>query len=214
MTNEARRTIKIWQQNTRKSLDAQLMTLHSARNNYDIICLQEPHFDHLNATRATPVWRLVTPTGWNRSDPPEKTPRAIILVHERLSTNSWTQIDLDTPDALGIKLVGEGGEINLYNIYNDCTHSHTLTKFQEHLEAREQDPFNPDQTNKVIGDVWLGDFNRHHPMWEDEENDRLFTNQNLNEAGLLIETLADRNMQMVLPQGIWKPGVLKHAGKH
>jgi hypothetical protein len=113
MTDEPHRTIKIWQQNARKSLDAQLMTLHTARNDYDIICLQEPHFDHLNATRATPVWRLVTPTGWNRKDPTEKTPRVITLVHERISTNSWTQIDLDTTDAVGIKLVSEGGEISI-----------------------------------------------------------------------------------------------------
>ena len=210
MTDAAHRNIKIWQQNTRKSLDAQLMTLHSARNNYDIICIQEPHFDHLNATRATPVWRLVMPTGWNRNDPPEKTPRAIILVHERLSTNSWTQIELDTQDAVGIKLIGDGGEISLYNIYNDCTHSHTLIKLQEHLDARERDAPNPDQIEGVIGDIWLGDFNRHHPLWEDEENDRLFTNQNLNEAGLLIELLADHDMQMTLPQGI--PTIRNSAG--
>ena len=96
MTDEPHRTIKIWQQNTRKSLDAQLLTIHAARNNYDILCIQEPHFDHLNVTRATPVWRLVTPTGWNRSDPVEKTPRSIILVHERIPTNSWMQINIDS----------------------------------------------------------------------------------------------------------------------
>jgi hypothetical protein len=108
MTDETHRTIRIWQQNTRKLLNAQLMTLHTAWNNYDIICLQEPHFDHLNATYATPVWQLITPTGWNRKDPTKKTPRVITLVHEHISTNSWTQIDLDMTDAVGIKIVGEG----------------------------------------------------------------------------------------------------------
>ena len=210
MTDGPHRTIRIWQQNVRKSLDAQLMTLHTVRNNYDIICLQEPHFDHLKATRATPVWRLVTLTGWNRKDPAEKTPRAITLVHERISTNSWTQIDLDTTDAVGIKLVGKGGEISIYNIYNDCTHSQMLTKLQEHLDAREQE--NPDlaQPEKTIGDIWLGDFNRHHPMWEDEANDRLFTNQNLDDAGMLIDLLADHDMQMTLPQGT--PTIRNSAG--
>ena len=210
MTDETHRTIRIWQQNARKSLDAQLMTLHTVWNNYDIICLQEPHFDHLNATRATPVWRLVTPTGWNRKDPAEKTPRVITLVHERISTNSWTQIDLDTTDAVGIKIVGEGGEISIYNIYNDCTHSQTLTKFQEHLDTREQENPAHDQPDKVIGDIWLGDFNRHHPMWEDEANDRLFTNQNLEDAGILIDLLADHDMQMTLPQGT--PTIRNSAG--
>jgi len=202
MTDEPRRTIKIWQQNTRKSLDVQLLTIHAARNNYDILCIQEPHFDHLNATQATLVWRLVTPTGWNRSDLVEKTHRAIILVHERIPTNSWTQIDIDSPDAVGIKLVSEGAEISIYNLYNDCTHSDTLSKLQEHLDAREQAHPDPAPDDRITGDIWLGNFNRHHPMWETEENDRLFTHQNLNEANTLIDLLADHDMQMALPHGI------------
>ena len=39
-------------------------------------------------------------------------------------------------------------------------------------------------------------------MWENEENDRLFTHQNLNEASILTDLLADHDMQMVLPHGI------------
>jgi hypothetical protein len=182
MTNKTRRTIRIWQQNMRKSLDAQLLTLHTTGNNCDIICIQEPHFDHLNATQATSTWRLITPMGWNRGDPAEKTPRAITLIHDRIPTNSWTQIDIDTPDMVGIKITGEGGKISIYNLYNDCTHSYTLTKFQEHLEAREQANPDPVLDDRTISDIWLGDFNRHHPMWEDKENEHLFTHQNLNEA--------------------------------
>jgi len=132
------------------------------------------------------------------------------LVHKHISTNSWTQIDLDITDAVGIKLVGKGGKISIYNIYNNCTHPQTLIKFQEHLDAREQENPNPDQRDKIIGDIWLGDFNRHHPMWEDEANDRLFTNQNLDDAGMLIELLVDHDMQMTLPQGT--PTIRNSAG--
>ena len=210
MINEPHRTLKIWQQNTRKSLSAQLLTLHAARNAYDIICIQEPHFDHLNTTRATPVWQLVTPTGWNRNEPAEKAPWAIILVHERIPTNLWTQIEIKSHDVVGIKLTGEGGEISVYNIYNDCTHSDTITALQDHLASREQDHPDPHIGDNVIGDIWLGDFNRHHPMWEDEENDRLFTHQNLNNASILIDLLADHDMQMVLPHGI--PTIRNSAG--
>jgi ribonuclease HI len=210
MINEPHRTLRIWQQNTRKSLPAQLLTLHAVKNSYDIICIQEPHFDHLNATRATPVWRLITPTGWNRSDPADKMPRAIILVHERIPTNSWTQVNIESLDVVGIKVVGEGGEITIYNIYNDCTHSDTLTKLQDHLEARDRANPDPNIGDKTIGDIWLGDFNRHHPLWDDEENDRLFTHQNLNDAGTLIDLLADHDMHMVLPHGI--PTIRNAAG--
>ena len=111
---------------------------------------------------------------------------------------------------VGIKVVGEGEEITVYNIYNDCTHSATLTKLQNHLETRAQVNLNPTPGNRTIGDIWLGDFNRHHPMWEDEENDRLFTHQNLNDASVLIDLLADHDMHMVLPHGI--PTIRNAAG--
>ena len=39
-------------------------------------------------------------------------------------------------------------------------------------------------------------------MWENEGNDRLFMHQNLNKANILIDLLADYNMQLVLPHGI------------
>ena len=47
-------------------------------------------------------------------------------------------------------------------------------------------------------------------MWEDEENDRLFTHQNLNDVSILIDLLADHDMQMVLPHGI--PTIRNSAG--
>ena len=120
------------------------------------------------------------------------------------------QVDIDLPDVIGIKITSKGGEISIYNIYNDCTHSNTLTKFQEHLEAREWDDPHPDIGNKTVGNIWLGDFNRHHPMWEDKENDHLFTHQNLNNASTLINLLADHDMQMILPHGI--PTIQNSAG--
>jgi len=134
----------------------------------------------------------------------------ITLIHERIPTNSWSEIDIDTQDAVGIKLTGEGGEISIYNFHNDCTHSNTLTKFQEHLDAREQANQGPSIDNQTFGDIWLGDFNRHHPMWEDEENSQLFTHQNLDEANILIDLLADHDMQMMLPHSI--PTICNSAG--
>src|SRR6266567_1620404 len=126
MTDTTHRTIKVWQQNTRKSLTAHLATLHSLENTYDIVCIQEPAFDFLMNTRATPVWTVIKPTPWKGKEGGKPNPRAIILVHERLSTNSWTQIAVESLDAVAIRLKGDSGEINIYNLYNDCTHSDTL----------------------------------------------------------------------------------------
>ncbi|KAG2108904.1 uncharacterized protein F5147DRAFT_529760, partial [Suillus discolor] len=50
--------------------------------------------------------------------------------------------------------------------------------------------------------IWLGDFNRHHPMWELANNTHLFTAANLDAAGTLINLLALYNMIQVLPPGI------------
>jgi len=49
------------------------------------------------------------------------------------------------------------------------------------------------------GDIWLGDFNSHHP---DNANVGLFTRANLNVVEELIELVASRGMEMVLLKGI------------
>jgi endonuclease/exonuclease/phosphatase family metal-dependent hydrolase len=47
--------------------------------------------------------------------------------------------------------------------------------------------------------MWLGDFNRHNPWWEDAANSRLFTQKNLDEAQILIDLLSDYNLVLALP---------------
>jgi hypothetical protein len=50
--------------------------------------------------------------------------------------------------------------------------------------------------------IWLGDFNRHHPMWEIPHNTHLFTAANLDAAGTLINLLSLYNLVQVLPPAI------------
>src|SRR5271154_1301098 len=115
--------IRIWQQNTRRSLDAQLALLNSLRNKFDIVCIQEPHFDFQNLSRATRVWHSIYPT-----TPPGavERPRVLTLIHERISTNSWTQIPVNSPDIVAFKISNGDNELTIYNIYNDCEHSLTI----------------------------------------------------------------------------------------
>ena len=47
-----------------------------------------------------------------------------------------------------------------------------------------------------------GDFNRHHPLWDKDEDVHLFTRQATRNADELIGLLAEYEMQMVLPKGI------------
>jgi hypothetical protein len=48
---------------------------------------------------------------------------------------------------------------------------------------------------------WCGDFNRHHPLWDREEDDRLFTPEALKDANILIEMVANEGLEMALPKG-------------
>ena len=50
--------------------------------------------------------------------------------------------------------------------------------------------------------VWLGDFNKHHPLWDAPEDTHLFTPANLDSASVLLTLLEDHNMEMALPAGI------------
>jgi len=48
--------------------------------------------------------------------------------------------------------------------------------------------------------LWLGDFNCHHPMWEDDSNEHLFEPEDF--ISPLIELLYKNDMLLTLPKGI------------
>ena len=50
--------------------------------------------------------------------------------------------------------------------------------------------------------IWLGDFNRHHPMWDEERNIHLFTKAVLDVAQPLLDMIIKHHMQMALPKDL------------
>ena len=50
--------------------------------------------------------------------------------------------------------------------------------------------------------MWLGDFNRHHPYWDHEEDHHLFMANALQAAECLLGVVTDWSMNMVLPPRI------------
>ena len=46
--------------------------------------------------------------------------------------------------------------------------------------------------------IWAGNFNRHHPLWDDETQLRLFTPRALNDANRLINFMAEWEMELIL----------------
>ena len=49
---------------------------------------------------------------------------------------------------------------------------------------------------------WLGDFNRHHPLWDEEHNSHLFTKVALNNAQKLLDLVADYGISQALPKDL------------
>src|SRR5882724_6159081 len=50
--------------------------------------------------------------------------------------------------------------------------------------------------------IWMGDFNRHHPMWDKSRNAHLFTQANLDKARIIIDVMANYDLQMILPKNV------------
>jgi exonuclease III len=187
--------LRIWQQNLNKNLGAQHDVLHSADpQKFDIIALQELHIDFLGRTRANPHWYVIYPTDHLQN---QKATRSVILVNKKSATSSWAQIAVQSQDVTALKISGKGVEISLYNIYNDCNHSAALEAATQAMRRTRTDT--QEHTSELI---WLGDFNRHHPLWDEERNAHLFTATNLDKAQALLNMLATYDMRMALAKDI------------
>jgi len=71
--------------------------LNGLKDEYDLVCIQEPHFDFRGITRAMGVWTMVYPSNHAEEQEGEMT-RSLILIHGRISSDSWTQINIASKD--------------------------------------------------------------------------------------------------------------------
>jgi endonuclease/exonuclease/phosphatase family metal-dependent hydrolase len=192
----------LYQLNCNTSNDAQLIILNSLNpNNWDIIALQELYIDFNGVTQATHPWRVVYPLQHYQF--PKETQSAM-LINKHLATNCWESLLLDSSDITAICLLCNFSKLHIFNIYNDCTHSCTLTCLEQFLLASAAAPTTP---HEWISDIWLGDFNRHNPLWECLDNSQLFSTANLDAAEILIDLSADFGMNIILNPGV---PTLKH----
>lgn len=191
--------LRIWQQNVNRSLLAQQDLLHSANpRDYDVLAIQEPHIDHLNNTRASPRWVVVYPDTHLNSD--QRT-RSVILVSTAISSNAWRPINTPSPDVTAITLTSRGQRYHLFNLYVDGDHDRAV-----HSAARATAKLTNAGVGHELGDadhvIWLGDFNRHSPVWDEPRNHHLFTAAALDRSQRLLRKLADFGLEMALPAGI------------
>jgi hypothetical protein len=165
----------------------------------DILILQEPYFDSFQNTKASPHWHVLKPTDHKKLGEPIT---AITMINKRLSTGQWMQLDIpNTQDLVGLQLSGPFGTVSILNIYNNQHHDHTLQISDSIIHDIINDP-SVDEATHDNYIIWAGDFNRHHPMWDEERNVQLFSAKNIDEAQVLIDIVSAHGLEMALPQGI------------
>lgn len=125
--------------------------------------------------------------------------RSAIWVNTEIDTKSWKTLNVpNTNDISAIQIKGAYGRLSIFNIYNSCDHSRTEDIIRKYLRDNANDTWRGPDSHMM----WCGDFNRHHPMWDRDEDLHLFTTGALDAAGHLIELIADHDMEMALPKGV------------
>jgi len=134
--------------------------------------------------------------------------RSIIWVSKVLETKNWENIDIpNSNDITAIRLTGSYGQLTIFNIYNDCTHADNEKDLKNFLRGRAEEFIG---RNRHM--IWAGDFNRHHPLWDREEDEHLFTTPATQAAEKLIDLLTEYDMGMLLPKDT--PTLQHMSSKH
>jgi hypothetical protein len=189
--------LRIIQLNLSKSEKAYLDFINGALGNkWDVILIQEPYFTHLGHIRAPNGFiSIFSP---DRLSNQEAITRSVIWVNSKLSTNSWKEVSISgNNDLTAIQIATGPGKLTIFNIYNDCNHFNTLECLQNFLQASRGAA-----VGSNIGHmIWRGDFNCHHPLWDRDEDEHLFTAQAMRDANILIKMVANKGMEIALPKG-------------
>ena len=124
--------LRIWQQNLNKSNKAHFdLIKFPVHKDWDLLLLQELYIDAFRNTKATSKWHVIYPSSHLADN---STCSSVILVNTALDTNLWSQVPLkDSDDVTIIHLHLPHGWLTIFNIYNDCTHSDTLTQIHQFL---------------------------------------------------------------------------------
>ncbi len=199
--------LRILQLNMNKSEAAHLDLLNrNLPKFWDIVCLQEPHITKRGNIRTPHKFRQVYPA--SRNDKETGRVRSAIWVSEKLDTNEWEIINIPgNNDITAIRIKGEQGDVAIFNIYNPCDSDTTQEELNKFL-LRNREAYYGNEDKHVI---WCGDFNRHHQLWDRDEDTDLFRGQYAKRAQKFVEIIAEHDMVMALPKGI--PTIRTHRTK-
>ena len=195
--------ITIWQQNVNKSPSCQHDLLGNNQLNkmgINIIALQEPAVNFVDRTIASKDWFPIYPSTYSLT--PGKT-RSLLLINTSISLDSWEQIDVPSGDITAARIRGPENNLLIFNVYNDGDSNVSLNA----LTAANRATASPPSRSRMphaerTHTIWLGDFNRHHPIWDNPNDMHLFTDEAMMAAQKLIEAIADTGLELALPAGL------------
>ncbi|KAF4618845.1 hypothetical protein D9613_009693 [Agrocybe pediades] len=121
------------------------------------------------------------------------------MVSTNLETSTWKEVNFPgSNDITGIQIKNQNTTLTILNLYVDCKNTKTIDTMRQALTANRRNIY-PTEGAQVM---WCGDFNMHHPLWDRDEDHRLFTGEANRRSQKLIRLVADENMTMPLPKGI------------
>ena len=82
-------------------------------------------------------------------------------------------------------------------MYNDSEQDNTIRLLTDY-HSRHKDSLEH-TTMGEVHIIWVGDFNRHHPLWDSPKDTRLFTNEVMDAAKKLIEAITSTGLDLALP---------------
>jgi len=197
LTRQSDQYLSICQQNVNRSLTVKSDFLHQLDPDiYDFATIQEPYLDSNHNSCATHHWYTFYPKEhyvmplWMRS---------ISLVNRQLASDAWSQVDASSSDMTALVINTGKGKVLLTNMYNDIRQQqgleHSIQAFQKRLHVGGSE-------GHMEQMIWLGDFNLHHLQWDKECNGHLFMRGNLEKSQVLIDVLAEFDLQMALPKDV------------
>ena len=190
----------IWQQNVNKSPTCQhnlISSMTLAKRGIDLVALQEPAINSFGFTVAARDWMPIYPS--THGSNPHKT-QSLFLIRCNILTDKWKQIDFPSGDVTVIQIIRNRSNTIIYNVYNDCNKNDTVHQLEAFNHAFNVEAASDSMEENLV--ICLGDFNRHHPHWDDPTDTRLFTLAAIKDAELLISAVAGAGLDMALPPGI------------
>jgi hypothetical protein len=160
--------ISIWQQNVNKSLTCQHDVVSKKRlvsKGINIVALQKPVLSKSGLTIALRDWIAIYPS--EHTNHPLKT-RSIMLIRADTSSESWNQLDFPSSDVTVMQITGPWGKLTIFNVYNNGEQDNMIRLLTDY-HSRNRDSLEC-TTMGVAHIIWVGDFNRHHPLWDSPED--------------------------------------------